>query len=212
MTIDIFPLFCNTYANIINLRFRILEHNMKAAEMKKGQTLIVDGKLYAIVDYQHVKVGKGGAVFQTKLKSLADGSIQNIRLRSEESVEEAYLDKRKYEYLYSTGSEHVLMDIESYEQVTLDDEAFGDGAKYLKPNNQLQVSMYNGKPIIVDLPNTVDLEVTETAPEIKGATATNQYKPATLETGIIIQVPSFIKVGEVIRVDTRTGEYLTRAK
>lgn len=185
---------------------------MKAAEMRKGQTVKIDGKLYAIVDYQHVKLGKGGAVYQTKLKSLADGSIQNIRLRAEEIVEEAYLDKRKYEYLYSSGSEHVLMDITNYEQISLDNEAFGDGPKYLKPNTQLQVSMYQGKPLIVDLPNTVDLEVTDTPPEIKGATATNQTKPATLETGLIVQVPPFIKTGDLIRVDTRSGEYLTRAK
>jgi len=180
--------------------------------MKKGQTVIVDGKLYSIVDYQHVKLGKGGAVYQTKLKSLADGLIQNIRLRSEENIEEAFLDKRKYEYLYSAGTEHVLMDINNYEQITLDDDAFGDGPKYLKPNTQLQVSMYDGKPVVIELPNTVDLEVTDTQPEIKGATATNQNKPASLETGLIVQVPPFVKIGDVIRVDTRTGQYLTRAK
>ena len=180
--------------------------------MRKGRTVKVDGKLYAIVDYQHVKLGKGGGVYQTKLKNLNDGSIQNIRLRSEEIVEEAFLDKRTYEYLYSSGNEHVLMDTTTYEQISLGDDAFGDGPKYLKPNTQLQVSMYEGRPVIVDLPNTVDLEVTDTAPEIKGATATNQSKPATLETGIVVSVPPFIKVGEVIRVDTRSGEYVTRVK
>ena len=117
---------------------------MRASEMKKGQTVKIDDKLYSVVDYQHVKLGKGGAVYQTKLKSLADGSIQNIRLRAEENVEEAYLDKRKYEYLYSSGSEHVLMNTTTYDQITLDDDAFGDGQKYLKPNTQLQVSMYEG--------------------------------------------------------------------
>jgi len=180
--------------------------------MRKGQTVRIDGKLYAIVDYQHVKLGKGGAVYQTKLKSLTDGSIQNVRLRSEEMVEEAYLDKRTYEYLYSSGSEHILMDITTYDQISLDDDAFGDGPKYLKANMRLQVSMYEGKPVIVALPNAVDLKVTDTAPEIKGATATNQNKPATLETGLVVQVPPFIKVGEIIRVDTRTGEYVTRVK
>jgi elongation factor P len=180
--------------------------------MRKGQTVKIDGKLYAIVDFQHVKLGKGGAVYQTKLKSLTDGSIQSVRLRSEETVEEAYLDKRTYEYLYSSGSEHILMDTTDYEQITLDDDAFGDGSKYLKPNAQLQVSMYQGRPIIVTLPNTVDLEVADTSPEIKGATATNQPKPATLETGLVVQVPSFIKVGDIIRVDTRSGEYMTRVK
>jgi len=180
--------------------------------MRKGQTVKIDGKLYAIVDFQHVKLGKGGAVYQTKLKSLTDGSIQNVRLRSEETVEEAYLDKRTYEYLYSSGSEHILMDTTNYEQITLDDDAFGDGQKYLKPNTQLQVSMYQGRPLIVTLPITVDLEVTDTPPEIKGATATNQPKPATLETGLVVQVPPFIKVGDIIRVDTRSGEYATRVK
>ncbi len=185
---------------------------MRASEMRKGQTVKIDGKLYVIVDYQHVKLGKGGAVYQTKLKSLTDGLIQNVRLRSEETIEEAYLDKRTYEYLYSSGSEHILMDTTNYDQITLDDDAFGDGPKYLKPNTQLQVSMYQGRPIIVALPNTVDLEVTDTPPEIRGATATNQPKPATLETGLVVQVPSFIKVGDIIRVDTRTGEYVTRVK
>jgi len=180
--------------------------------MRKGQTVKIDGRLYAIVDYQHVKLGKGGAVYQTKLKSLTDGSIQNVRLRSEETVEEAYLDKRTYEYLYSAGSRHILMDTKTYDQITLDDDAFGDGPKYLKPNTQLQVSMYGGRPVVVALPNTVDLEVTDTPPEIKGATATNQNKPATLETGLVVQVPPFIKVGDIIRVDTRSGEYLTRVK
>jgi elongation factor P len=185
---------------------------MRASEMKKGQTITIEGKLYAIVDYQHVKLGKGGAVYQTKLKSLIDGSIQNVRLRAEETIEEAFLDKRNFEYLYSSGGEHVLMDTETYEQISLDDDAFGDGPKYLKPNAQLQVTMYQGKPVIVTLPNTVDLEVTEAPPEIKGATATNQPKPATLETGLVVTVPSFIKIGDIICVDTRTGEYVTRVK
>lgn len=185
---------------------------MKASEMNKGQTVKIDDELYTIVDYQHVKLGKGGAVYQTKLKSLESGNIRDIRLRAEENIEEAYLDKRNYEYLYSAGSEHVLMDLESYEQIHLDDDAFGDGPKYLKPNTQLQVAMYNGKPVVITLPNTVDLEVTDTAPEIKGATATNQYKPATMETGLIVQVPPFVKLGELIRVDTRTGQYVTRVK
>ena len=185
---------------------------MRASEMRKGQTVTIDGKLYAIVDFQHVKLGKGGAVYQTKLKNLLDGSIQNARLRSEEIVEEAYLDTRTYEYLYSSGSDHVLMDTQTYDQIMLDDDAFGDGQKYLKPNTKLQVSMYQGKPVVVTLPNTVDLEVVDTPPEIRGATATNQNKPATLETGLVVQVPPFVKVGELIRVDTRTGQYLTRVK
>ena len=188
------------------------EFRMKASDMKKGQTVKIDNTLYVVVDYQHVKLGKGGAVYQTKLKGLSDGSIRDIRIRAEEIIEEAYLDRRNFEYLYSTGAEHVLMDLDNYDQITLNDDAFGDGPKYLKPNTQLQVSMYDGKPVIIQLPNTVDLQVTDTSPEIKGATATNQYKPATLETGLIISVPPFVKTGELIRIDTRTGQYVTRVK
>ena len=179
--------------------------------MKKGLTIIIDGKLYIIVDFEHVKLGKGGAIYQTKLKGLIDGLIQNTRIRSEDNVEEAVLDKRKFEYLYSEPNGHILMDLETYDQITLDDDAFGDGAKYLKPNTELLVSMYEDKPVVVTLPNTVDLTVVETPPEIKGATASGQRKSATLDTGAVISVPSFIKLGDVVRVDTRTGEYVTRA-
>ncbi len=185
---------------------------MKAAEMKKGMTITLDGTLYSIVEFQHVKLGKGGAVFQTKLKNLIDGGIRDARFRSEENIDTAFLDKRNFEYLYSAGSEHVLMDVDNYEQITLDDDQFGEGMKYLKGNEKLQVSMYKDRPVQVVLPNTVDLVITDTAPEIKGATATNQYKPAILETGLEISVPPFIKQGEKIRVDTRTCEYVTRVK
>ncbi|MDH4202969.1 MAG: elongation factor P [Phycisphaerae bacterium] len=185
---------------------------MKVSDMKKGQTVTIDNVLYVIVDYQHVKLGKGGAVYQTKLKNLVDGGIRDIRFRAEENIDEAYLEKRNFEYLYSSPNEHVFMDLESYDQISLDDDAFGEGPLYLKENQKIQISMYNGKPVVVTLPNTVDLTVKETDPEIKGATATNQYKKAVMETGLEIQVPPFIKVGEKLRVDTRTGEYVTRVK
>ncbi|OHB44229.1 MAG: elongation factor P [Planctomycetes bacterium GWC2_49_10] len=185
---------------------------MKASEMKKGQAIKVEGKLYTIVDFEHVKLGKGGAVFQTKLKCITDGLINNIRVRSEEILEEIELQKKPYEYLYSQGSQHVLMDLETYDQITLDDDAFGDGKKYLKPNMPVTIDMYEEKPIVITLPNTVDLKVVDTTPEIKGATAQSQTKPATLETGAVVQVPAFVKLGELIRVDTRTGMYVTRVK
>lgn len=178
--------------------------------MKRGMTVTIDGNLYVVSSYHHVKLGKGGAVYQTKLKRIKDGSTRDIRLRAEENIEEAYLDKRNYEYLYSSGDEHILMDLETYDQITLNDDQFGDGSKYLKSNEQLQVSMYEGQPVIVELPNTVDLKIKDTAPEIKGATATNQYKPAIMETGLEVSVPPFIKVGDVLRIDTRSGEYITR--
>jgi len=185
---------------------------MKVSEMKKGQTVTIDNVLYVIVDFQHVKLGKGGAVYQTKLKNLVDGGIRDIRFRAEENVDEAYLEKRNFEYLYSSPNEHVFMDLDSYDQISLDDDAFGEGPLYLKENQKLQISMYNGRPVVVTLPNTVDLTVKETDPEIKGATATNQYKKAVMETGLEVQVPPFIKVGEKLRIDTRTGEYVTRVK
>jgi elongation factor P len=183
---------------------------MKATEMKKGQTVVIDGKLYIIIDFEHVKLGKGGAIYQTKMKGLIDGLTQNIRIRSEDNIEEAILDKRKFEYLYSEPNGHILMDLETFDQITLDDDGFVDGKKYLKPNTELLVSMYQGRPVVITLPNTVDLAVAETPPEIKGATASGQRKSATLDTGAVISVPSFIKVGDLVRVDTRTGEYVTR--
>jgi elongation factor P len=184
---------------------------MKASEMEKGVTILMDGKLYIIIDFEHVKCGKGGAIYQTKLKGVIDGLIQNARIRSEETIEDVAVDKRKYEYLYSEPAGHILMDIETFDQITLDNDAFGDGKKYLKPNTEVVVNMYEGKLLSVVLPNTVDLTVADTPPEIKGATASGQKKTATLETGAVINVPAFIKVGDVVRVDTRTGLYVTRA-
>ncbi len=185
---------------------------IKATEMKKGMVLKIDGKLSIVVEYQHVKLGKGGAVLQTKFKDVIDGSITSKRIRSEEALEDVYVDKQTYEYLYSAGSEHVIMHKENFDQITIDDQLFGDGPKYLKPNNDVEVHFFDGKPLTVILPNSVELEVTDTPPAIKGATATNQYKKAILETGIEITVPPFIENGEMIRVDTRTGDYIERVK
>jgi len=186
---------------------------MKASEMDKGLTIRLDGKLYVIVDFDHVKLGKGGAIYQTKLKSLADGSIQNARIRAEETIEEVELEERNYEYLYSEGEHgHVLMDCTTFDQITVGDDILGEGIKYLMPNMQIKMELYEGKPVTVTLPNTVDLKVVDTQPEIKWATQSAQAKPATLETGAVVYVPPFVKVGEVIRVDTRTGQYVTRVR
>jgi elongation factor P len=185
---------------------------MKASEMKKAQAIKVDGKLYTIIDFDHVKLGKGGAIYQTKIKSIADGSIQNIRVRSEDTLEEVELQKKPYEYLYSNASEHVLMDLQTFDQITLNNAVFGDALKYLKPNMQVVIDSYEEKPVLITLPNTVDLMVVDTPPEIKYATAQSQTKPATLETGLVVQVPAFVRQGELIRIDTRTGLYVTRVK
>jgi len=185
---------------------------IKATEMKKGMIVNINGAPCQIVDYQHVKLGKGGAVLQTKLKNVIDGTITTQRIRSEETLEPVFLDKQKYEYLYSAGNEHVFMHKESYEQISLGDEIFVDGTKWCKPNTEVEVQFLDGKPVTVILPNTVELEVTDTPPALKGATATNQYKKATLETGAVVSVPPFVENGELIRVDTRTGEYIERVK
>ena len=186
--------------------------SIKATDMKKGMVLNFDGILCVVVDYQHVKLGKGGAVLQTKLKNVVEGNVVTRRIRSEETLEQVFVDKEQYEYLYSTGSEHVMMHKETFEQINIDDTLFGDGPKYCKPNTDVEIQFFDGKPMSVSLPNAVELQVTDTPPAIKGATATNQYKKATLETGVEVSVPPFVETGEMIRVDTRTGEYLERVK
>lgn len=185
---------------------------IKATEMKKGMVLKIDGKPYVVVDYQHVKLGKGGAVLQTKLKNVVDGSIIDKRLRSDETVEQVFVDKQKYEYLYSSGDEHIMMHKETYDQITLHSDLFGDATKYCKPNTDVEIQFFDEKPLAVVIPNAVDLMVTDTPPAIKGATATNQYKKATCETGLEVMVPPFVNSNEMIRVDTRSGEYLERVK
>ena len=184
---------------------------IKGTEMKKGMVVMIDGNPCLILDYQHVKLGKGGAVLQTKLKNVLDGTITTRRIRSEESLDQVFVDKQQYEYLYSTGDEHVLMHKENYEQITLDNNLFSEGVKWCKPNTDVELQILDGKPLAVVLPNSVELEVTDTPPAIKGATATNQYKKAVLETGVQINVPPFVENQELIRVDTRSGEYLQRA-
>jgi len=178
---------------------------IKATEMKKGMVIKIDGKPCQVLDYQHVKLG-------TKFKNLLDSSTVNKRIRSEESLEMIFVEKHKYEYLYSSGDEHVFMNKEDYDQLTLGDDTFVDGTIYCKPNTDVEIHFLDGKAFTVILPNSVELEVTDTPPAIKGATATNQYKKATLETGAMISVPPFVENGELIRVDTRSGEYLERVK
>ena len=185
---------------------------IKATEMKKGMVVTVDDSPCMVLDYQHVKLGKGGAVLQTKLKNMMDGTITTKRIRSEETMEQVFVDKQSYEYLYSSGDEHVFMHKETYDQISMRDEMFLDGAKYCKPNTDVEIHFLNNKPLTVVLPNSVELEVADTPPAIKGATATNQYKKATLETGVDVMVPPFVGPGEMIRVDTRSGDYLERVK
>jgi elongation factor P len=172
----------------------------------------LDGKLYICVQAVHVTPGNLRAFVQVKLRCLADGIIIEKRLRSTEELDEAFLDKRDMEYLYSDGSGHVLMDNQSYDQVNIPADLVGDSVNFLKPNTPLTTLIYEGNIVAIELPKVVELAVTETTPMPKGATATNQMKEAVLETGLKTRVPPFIEVGEVVRISTEDGSYVARAK
>ena len=184
---------------------------MRASDLKNGNALNLDGQIWIVVKTEHVKPGKGGAFTQVKLKNIATGQNVEKRFRSTEDVEAATLDRRAMEYLYSDSSGAVFMDNETYEQTTIHEDILGDAMLYLKPNTNITGLVHEGKTISIELPPTVELEVSDTPPGIKGATATNQLKEATLETGLKTRVPPFISNGEVIKVNTDTGEYLSRA-
>jgi len=171
-----------------------------------------DGQLYAVIEKDLNTPGNWRAILQLKLKNLKTGSITLNRVRPEDKVEQAYLDKRQMQYLYAEGDGYVFMDNETYDQITLGKEWVGDLILYLKENDNVEVVLYEGRPISLELPATVELVVTETEPGLKGATAQAQYKPATVETGLKVLVPSFVEVGEKIAIDTREGEYLNRVK
>ncbi len=174
--------------------------------------VILEGKLGVCVQAVHVTPGNLRAFVQAKVRIIADGTMLERRLRSTEEIEEAFLDRREMEYLYSDKTGHVLMDNKTYDQVTVSNDVFGDAIKYFKPNTQLTVMMHQEKIVAIELPKVVELMVTDTTPQIKGATATNQMKDAELETGLKTRVPPFIEVGELIRISTEDGSYLARAK
>jgi elongation factor P len=183
------------------------------SQVRKGMVIVGDdGQLYSVVDRDLNTPGNWRAILQLKLKNLKTGSTALNRVRPEDKVEQAYLDKRPMQYLYKDGDSYVFMDNETFDQVTLNAELVGEQIEYLKENDPAQVTFYEGRPLSIELPATVELRVVETEPSVKGATAAAQYKPATLETGLKITVPAFVGVGELIQVDTRTGEYLSRAK
>jgi elongation factor P len=171
-----------------------------------------NGELYQCLDRDLNTPGNWRAILQLKLKNLKTGSIALNRVRPQDKVETAYLDKRNMQYLYAEGGDFIFMDSETYDQFPLPKDLLGDTMKYIKDNDIVTVIVYEGKPIDLELPATVELKVTETEPSLKGATAAAQYKSATVETGLTVNVPPFITVGEMIQIDTRTGEYLGRAK
>ena len=174
--------------------------------------IIVDGDLYRVVDSTHVTPGKGQALMQTKLRRLKDGSIHDYRFRSKDRVEQAYLESIEMEFLYHEGDDYIFMNLETYEQIKLSEEVLGDAVNFVLPNIVFSIEFYEKQPVGVNPPMTVVLEVTKTAPFLKGATAAAGNKPATLETGIVVNVPQFIKEGDKLKIDTRDGSYIERAK
>lgn len=180
-------------------------------DMRPGQTLDLDGTLFTITYYQHVKPGKGQAFVKTKLKNVKSGAVVDRTFRADEKVSLAVLDKREMQYLYEDEAGLVFMDNESYEQVHVDPELLGDSRRFLLEGITCLVPVYEGTPVGAEMPVTVALRVTETEPGMKGDRVSGALKPATLETGAVIQVPLFVEVGESLKVDTRTGEYISRA-
>jgi len=187
--------------------------SIEYSQVRKGMVILGDDKqLYYVVDRDLNTPGNWRAILQLKLKNLKTGSITINRVRPQDKVEQAYLDKREMQYIYQDGDGFVFMDMESYDQITLGKEWVCEQMLYMKEGNKAHVIFYEGKPLSLELPATVELKVTETEPAVKGATAAAQYKPATLETGLKITVPPFVGIGEMVAIDTRTGEYLSRAK
>lgn len=179
-------------------------------DLKTGLTLEIDSNLWSVVEFLHVKPGKGAAFVRTKLKNVTTGQVVEKTFRAGEKVARAMLDRRDMQYLYKEGTDFVMMDMQSYEQLSVTEAQVGDGIKYLKENMQLSILLYDGKVIGVDMPTVVELEIVDTPPSDKGNTAQGGTKRATTETGAIVNVPFFVSNGDRIRVDTRTNDYLDR--
>lgn len=184
---------------------------MKANDLKPGKAIVQDGQVWIVTKTEHVKPGKGGAFVQAKVKNMKTGSVQEKRFRSSDDVDGINLDRREMEYLYSDGSGAIFMDTETYDQVTLPEDVLGDALKYCKPNEKINGLHHDGQCLSIELPQVVELEVTDAPPGIKNATATSVMKEATTETGLVVKVPEFINIGDKIRVTTETGDYQSRA-
>lgn len=183
---------------------------ISTSELKKGITIELDGELYSILDWQHIKMGRGSAQVRLKLRDIRVGHTIERTFQAGEKFSRVRLDRRAVQFLYSDGDLYYFMDAESFEQTALNPEQLGDALDYLKEGMSIEILTYKDEPISVELPNSVELEVVETGPAYKGDTATAGNKPAKLETGITIQVPLFVSNGDIVRVDTRTGAYLER--
>ncbi len=180
-------------------------------DLKNGMTLDLAEGLFTVVEFQHVKPGKGGAFVRTKLKSLRTGAVVDRTYRADEKLEQAIIDKREMQFLYRDGEDYVFMDSTSYEQMSVSGASLGGSTAYLKEGDSVVLALYGGEIVDVDLPAAVELAVVETEPGLQGDRVSGARKPATTETGHVVQVPLFVNPGDRIKVDTRTGEYLTRA-
>jgi elongation factor P len=184
---------------------------IQATRLKKGMLVKMEQDLFRILDLQHVTPGNLRGFVRVKLRNIRNGSLSDQKLRSEDMIERATLDETEMQYLYKDGDDYCFMDTTTFEQIHISAEALGESVSYIKPEMTIQVEFYGSEPVGIELPITVDLKVLDTAPGIKGATASAQVKPATLETGLVVQVPPFINTGDLVRVSTETGEYLSRA-
>ena len=189
---------------------------IKATDIKRGQALMYEGQLHVVIGTEHVKPGKGPAYVQAKMKNVETGTIKTNRLNSSDRVEDVSIDRRPMQYLYETSGQgngpFVFMDDQTYDQLEIDADVLPKAqSQWLRENTEVVVTLFDGKPLGVELPASVELKVVETAPQVKGATATNQLKEATLETGARVRVPPFIEIGQAVRVNSETGEYLGKA-
>ena len=182
------------------------------ADFRNGLKIELNGEPFVIVEFLHVKPGKGGAFVRTKFKSLRTGSVLEKTFRSGEKIDKPDLDERDMQYLYATEGQYCFMDSENYEQIYLADDQLGENKNYLQENVQVKILFHNGAPIGVELPNFVVLRVVKTDPGVKGDTASGGSKPATLETGMVVKVPLYLNENERVRIDTRTGEFMDRVK
>lgn len=187
-----------------------MANTVQATRLRKGNLVKHNNELFRILETQHVTPGNLRGFVRAKMRNVRNGSLLDHRFRSEDMVERAILDEREMQYLYKDGDGYCFMDTSTYEQIHLSEEALGDSMNYLLPEATIQVELYENAPVGIELPQTVDLKVVDTAPGIKGATASAQVKPATLETGLVVSVPSFINAGDMVRVNTETAEYLSR--
>lgn len=186
--------------------------SVKASSLRVGQAIIFNGEPYRLTAVQHLTPGNLRAMVQTKMKSIKSGVNAEHRFRSEDFVEPAHLEQQEAEFLYQQGDEYVFMNTETYDQITFSKETLGDNIYYLLPNTKLQLEFFDGNPVGIEPPMTMEMTITDTTPQIKGATASNSPKPATLETGLVISVPNFINTGEKVKIDTRENKYLERVK